>query len=112
MNEDTKIPLDDPTVKEVLSDLERQITRSHIDALMRSLVLRGLMQEWTKRITCERGFAWDPPLGRPWGLWFGVLADQGVPVRPALALLADAGVLGTAWFIPARDRVFEERGWR
>lgn len=106
MNDDTLIPMDDPTIKEVLADLARKITEQDVKAVERSLKLRGLRDEWLRQCGSV------PVIDMEWQEWFEALATRNIPVSPSLALLADAGVLGTAWFLPARDRVFDERGWR
>lgn len=112
MNDDTRIPLDDPTVKEVLADLERTVALRDLTAINRSLDLRGLIQEWHYRTRIGMAVVSYPIVGESWQEWFNMLAAGGREVRPIVAILADAGVLGTSWFLPARDRVFEERGWR
>lgn len=103
---------DDPMVREVLTDLERRVTTRDLGALERSLQLRGLADTWKRRTTDAVGFTWEPPIGAPWGAWLATLADRGLDVSPVLALLADAGVLGTRWEDDARAEVFAARGWR
>lgn len=110
-----KIPMDDPVVREILADLAREVTRRDLDALFRSLELRGLKDVWLRRVTCEHekhALPSGPLPGETWEHWLTTLA-KCLPVRPVVALLADAGVLGTNWADEdAKTRVFEERGWR
>lgn len=101
-----------PDLREVLADLDRRIITRDLDALERSLTLRGLQEVWVKRITCKEGFSWEPTLGVSWGTWLAVLHDRGLEVRPVVTLLSEAGVLTTRAFSPELDRVFEERSWR
>lgn len=102
----------DPMVFEVVKDLERSITTRDVDALDRSLRLRGLGDTWKRRTTDADGFTWEPTIGAAWGSWLAVVAERGLDVSPVLALLADAGVLGTRWNDEAQAEVFAARGWR
>lgn len=102
----------DAMTREVVSDLDRPITSRALDALTRSLRLRGLVDTWARRtgaVGCESIL---PPVGAPWGAWLATLADRGLAVSPVVALLSDAGVLGGRWNDDARAAVFAARGWR
>lgn len=109
MTSDTRLPMDDPTVIEVLMDLERKITQRDLDAIERSIRLRGLGPAWD--LVTNRSL-WFPVIDESWGFWLQGLSLRSVSAQQALELLADAGVLGTAWSKAARDRVWEERGWK
>lgn len=110
-----KIQMDDPVVREILADLAREVTQRDVDALWRSLGVRDLKGVWVRRVTCEHVYhrlpSWPVP-GETWEHWLTAVA-KCLPVRPVLALLTDAGVLGANWADEdAKNRVFEERGWR
>lgn len=102
----------DAMTREVVSDLDRPITSRALDALTRSLRLRGLVDTWARRTTDGEGFTWEPTSGAPWGAWLATLADRGLAVSPVVALLSEAGVLGVRWNDDARAEVFAARGWR
>lgn len=97
---------------EVVRDLDKRITTRAIEALTRSLRLRGLESTWERRITDAEGFTWEPPIGVPWETWFGALVDRGLEVAPVLRLLTEAGVLGGRWNDEARAEVFQAMGWK
>lgn len=102
----------DAMVNEVLADLDRKVTTRDLDALERSLRLRGLADTWARLTTCRDGFVWSPAIGAPWGPWLAVLAERGLEVSPVVALLSEAGILGGRWNEEARAEVFAARGWR
>lgn len=119
MIDNTKIPMDDPPVKEIIADLRRQITQDDLNNLERSLKRRNLISVWNQHVrpmistnlpddTCTDHW-W---VGMSWSWWFKLLAQDGTEVRPVLDVLAEAGVLGTSWLSSARDRVWEAQGWK
>lgn len=97
-----EIPMDDPCVTEILSDIDKKITERQVTALRTSMRLRKLRTEWDRTVGCL------PTIGMSWSVWLGSLNHSLF----ALRLLADAGVLGTSWFAPARDRVAKINGWK
>lgn len=102
----------DAMTREVVSDLDRPITSRALEALTRSLRLRGLADTWARRTGAVGCVPALPPVGAAWGAWLATLADRGVAVSPVVALLSEAGVLGVRWNDDARAEVFAARGWR
>ncbi len=108
---DETIEIDDSEVIEVRDALAKQVTRRDLDALERSLNLRGLKAKWDRITTDADGYNLPPSLGHRWDSWFDELTSIGLTVTPVLTLLADAGILGSNWNEDARELVWRVRGW-
>lgn len=108
---DDIISIDDAEVIEVRDALAKPVTTRDLDALDRSLKLRGLTAKWDRITTDAEGYNLPPSLGHRWDSWFDELTSIGLTVTPVLSLLADAGILGTNWNEDARELVWRVRGW-